>query len=438
MAGGTWTTQNKVRPGVYINFAGERQLGASIGERGTVSVPLVLDWGVSQTIIPIESGDDVRSLLGYSLNAPELLLVREALKRAKKLLVYRLNTGVKASATVGGLTLTARHGGVRGNDLTVSVQKNVDDETLFDVATYLADELVDVQSASAIADLAANAFVVFSGSGALTASAGVPLAGGANGTVTNQQHADYLSAIELYDFNTIALPASDESLKAVYTAFVRRLREDEGRKVQAVLANYPSANHEGIISVKNGVKLADGTVVPAEKATVWVAAATAGAALNESLTYAAYENAVDVDVRYSNSQIETALRSGEFVFTASRGTAIVEQDINSLTQYGAAKNPSFSKNRVIRVLDGIANDLKALFESSYIGKIDNNADGRNLFRSEVVKYLELLQGRNAIQNFNSQTDLIIAAGAQSDALVIEVHIQPVDSVEKVYMKVTVK
>ncbi|WP_042170637.1 phage tail sheath family protein [Paenibacillus gorillae] len=438
MAGGTWTTQNKVRPGVYINFAGERQLGASMGERGTVSVPLVLDWGASQTIIPIESGDDVRSLLGYSLNAPELLLVREALKRAKKLLVYRLNTGVKASATVGGLTLTARHGGVRGNDLTVSVQKNVDDETLFDVATYLADELVDVQTAAVIAGLVVNDFVVFSGSGALTASAGVPLAGGANGTVTNQQHADYLSAIELYDFNTIALPVGDESLKAVYTAFVRRLREEEGRKVQAVLANFPSANHEGIISLKNGVKLADGTVVPAEKATVWVAAATAGAALNESLTYAAYENAVDVDVRYSNSQIETALRSGEFVFTASRGGAIVEQDINSLTQYGAAKNPSFSKNRVIRVLDGIANDLKALFESSYIGKIDNNADGRNLFRSEVVKYLELLQGRNAIQNFNSQTDLIVAAGAQSDALVIEVHIQPVDSVEKVYMKVTVK
>ncbi|GGG81808.1 phage tail sheath family protein [Paenibacillus radicis (ex Gao et al. 2016)] len=438
MAGGTWTTQNKVRPGVYINFAGERQLGANIGERGTVSVPLVLDWGASQTIISIESGNDVRSLLGYSLNAPELLLVREALKRAKKLLVYRLNTGVKASATIGGLTLTARHGGVRGNALTVSVQKNVDDETLFDVATYLADELVDVQTAAVIADLVPNSFVVFSGSGALSASAGVPLAGGANGTVTNQQYADYLTAIELHDFNTIALPVADDSLKAVFTAFVRRLREDEGRKIQAVLANYPSANHEGIISVKNGVKLAEGTIVPAEKATVWVAAATAGAALNESLTYAAYENAVDVDVRYSNSQIETALRSGEFVFTASRGTAIVEQDINSLTQYGAAKNPSFSKNRVIRVLDGIANDLKALFESSYIGKIDNNADGRNLFRSEVVKYLELLQGRNAIQNFNSQTDLIVAAGAQSDALVIEVHIQPVDSVEKVYMKVTVK
>lgn len=38
MAGGTWTKQDKVRPGVYINFTSESQRGLSIGSRGVVAI----------------------------------------------------------------------------------------------------------------------------------------------------------------------------------------------------------------------------------------------------------------------------------------------------------------------------------------------------------------------------------------------------------------
>ncbi|OBZ08605.1 phage tail sheath family protein [Bacillus sp. FJAT-26390] len=438
MAGGTFTTQNKVRPGVYINLAGEKQSVGSMGERGTVAAALALNWGKSRSVLTIHAGEDVRSLLGYDLSAPELLLVREALKKAKTLLLYRLNEGTKATAAIGSLTLTAKFGGVRGNDITVAVKQNVDDEELFDVITYVAEAAVDSQTVAAIAALKGNAFVDFSGTGTLTLSAGAPLVGGANGTVTNQEHTDYLTQIELQDFNTIALVSADVALKSVYTAFARRLREEEGRKIQVVLANYPSADHEGVISVKNGVKLLDGTVIDAQKATVWVAAATAGASINQSLTYEAYEDAVDADIRYTNSQTVAALQAGELLFTASGGKVIVEQDINTFTGYTPEKGKAFSKNRVIRVLDGIANDFKHIFESFYIGKVDNNADGRSLFRNECTKYLNNLQSLNAIQNFNSQTDLSVVAGTDTDSIVINVHIQPVDSVEKVYMKVTVK
>lgn len=438
MAGGTYTSQNKVRPGVYINLVGEKKTVGSMGERGTVSVPLNLNWGQSKAVIAINAGDDLRSLLGYDLSAPELLLVREAFKKAKTLLLYRLNEGTKATAVAGSLTLTAKFGGVRGNDITVAVKQNVDDEARFDVITFVAKEAVDSQTAANIAELKSNAFVSFGGTGALTLAAGVPLVGGSNGTVTNQDHTDYLAQIELKDFNTIALVSADLSLKSVYAAFARRLREEEGRKIQVVLANYPSADSEGVISVKNGVKLLDGTVLDAQKATVWVAAATAGAPMNKSLTYEAYEEAADADIRYTNSQTVEALQAGEFLFTVSGGRVIVEQDINTFTGYSPEKGKAFSKNRVIRVLDGIANDFKHIFESFYIGKVDNNADGRSLFRNECLKYLNNLQSLNAIQNFDAQADLSVAAGVDTDSIIIEAHIQPVDSVEKVYMKVTVK
>lgn len=36
MAGGTWMSQNKVQPGVYINTKSSGNLSASIGEKGIV------------------------------------------------------------------------------------------------------------------------------------------------------------------------------------------------------------------------------------------------------------------------------------------------------------------------------------------------------------------------------------------------------------------
>lgn len=437
MTGGTWTLQNKVRPGVYINVESSGGTLGAAGSRGVTALALSLPWGTAKVITPIVAGEDTLTRLGYDLTAPELLLVREALKRAQTVLLYKLNEGTKATATAGALTATAKHGGLRGNALTVVVQTNLDDTTKFDVKTLLDGAVVDTQVVANIAGLVANDWVVWSGTGALTASAGAPLVGGANGTVTNADHTAFLAALELYEFQTVALPATDNALKAVYAAFIRRLRDNEGKKVQAVLENYPTADNEGVISVRNGVILSDGTVLTAVQATAWVAGATAGAEMNESLTYAAYDDAVDVAPRYTNSQIEAALNAGEFIFTPSGNRAVVEQDINTFLSFSPSKNKSFHKNRVIRVLDGIANDLKRIFEASYIGKVSNNTDGRALFRKEIVVYLTALQEIDAIQNFDSQADITVLPGIDSDAIYVEANIQPVDSIEKIYMKVRV-
>lgn len=437
MAGGAWLTQNKVRPGVYIHFATEPSSLGRVGERGIASMALPLNWGPSGTMLTINNGDDVLSLLGYGITEAPMLLIREALKRAKTLLLYRMNAGTKAAATHGSLTISAKYGGVRGNDITIVVQENVDDSEKFDVVTYFAGAAVDTQTVANIGALADNAWADFSGTGALTATVGVPLTGGANGNVTNGDHSNYLAAVELLDFNTIALVSTDAALKALYAAFAHRLREEEGKRIQVVVENYPTADYEGVISVKNGVKLSDGTTLSASEATAWVAGATAAAAISESLTYTAYDDSVDAGTRYTNSQIETALQSGELVFVPSGGRAVVEQDINTLTGFTPEHDRVFAKNRVIRVFDGIANDIRSIFERYYIGKVDNNADGRSLLQGEIVSYLTALQNASAIQNFDAQKDVAVTAGQEADSVYIEVSIQPVDAVEKIYMKVRV-
>jgi len=361
MSGGTWTSQNKIIPGTYINFVSEATPLSVLGERGTVTMALPLSWGPGKQLVTLEAGEDYFELLGFDSTAPELLLIREALKRARTLILYRLNDGVKATVTTGNLVVTAKYSGLRGNDLDVVIQTNVDDPSKFDVITLIDGNRQDVQIVSDITGLVANDWVTFAAAAsnnALATTAGAPLIGGTDGTVTNADHTNYLTAIEVQDFNTIGLVSDDNTLKALYTAFVKRLRDGEGKKVQLVVTNYATADHEGVISVKNGVVLSDQTVIDRIKAVAWVAGATAGAAVNQSLTYSAYDDAVDVDTRYTNGSIETALLNGEFLFIANRGQAVVQQDINTFKTFTPTKGPEFRKNRVLRVLDGIANDTK--------------------------------------------------------------------------------
>lgn len=439
MAGGTWVVQNKVLPGTYINTVSEPRTLGNLGVRGVVTFAMPLNWGPNKQIIELTAGDDTRSILGYDLTAPQMLLVKEAYKRALTVKLYGLGSNTAATATVGSLKINAKYGGTRGNDVSVTIQPELDDPGSFLVRTLLDGRVMNEQRSTNIAGLQSNDWVTFQdtgGDGALTATAGAPLTGGANGAITNADHTDYLNLMETQDWNTMALVSDDNTLKSVYVAYIKRMRENEGRKMQLVLNSYPTADYEGVISVKNGVVLSDGTIVNQTNAVVWVAAATAAAQVNQSLTYDGYDDAVDVNVRYTNSQQTAALQNGEFVFVYGDEQALVLQDINTFTSFTPDHNKTFSKNRLIRVLDSFANDLKLVFERGYIGKVNNNTDGRNLFKNEVLSYLRRLEGINAVQDVANE-DVTVMPGEETDSIYVEVAISPVDSVEKIYMKARV-
>lgn len=438
MAGGTFTSQNKVRPGAYINVRTSSLSATGEGISGVVTLPVVLGFGPEKTVVEVDTGTNFDRVFGYGLDSPELLLVREALKRAGTVLVYRINEGTKASAELAEeVTATAKYGGARGNDIRITIQPNVDYPDTFDVFTYLGTTLFDTQQAveNGVA-LKDNDLVTFSGDGNLSTTAGITLTGGDTTEALAGDYATYFEDLAVYDFNTLALPIEDEATKVSGANFIKRLRDEEGKKCQVVVSGY-SANHEAVINVKNGVVLADGTVISPVQAVAWVAGATAATAVNESLTYANYDGAVDVRPRYTNSETIAALNAGDFLFTEKRGTAVVEQDINSLTTFTVEKNQEFRKNRVLRVLDDIANNTKQVFEDSFIGRVNNNEDGRGLFLANRIAYFSGLQEVGAIEDFVSD-DISIEAGETKDSVVMNASVKPVDSMEKLYMTVIVQ
>lgn len=433
MAGGNFTTQNKTRPGAYINLKANGGTGTSEGTSGIVALPLSLPFGPTaiNEITATSSLDEYAS----ELSQPELLVLKETLKRASTVLLGRVGTGMKASASSDALTVNALYGGVGGNNISVVVKADPDDDTIFHVVTYLRGVEKDSQSVKDIKDLVANKLVSFTGEGA-PAAATLTLTGGTSTEPIAADYLDFFSKIQLFDFNTLALPVTDETIKLAGANFIKRLREEEGRKCQVVVSGY-AADSEAVINVKNGVILSDGTVIDSVKATGWVAGATASAGVAQSLTYSAYDGAVDVSPRYVDSDIVSALKAGEFVFTEKRGTAVVEQDINSLVTYGSDKSKSFSKNRVIRVLDDIANNTKQTFEDYYIGKVNNDVDGRELFKANRIAYFDSLVARGAIETF-SPDDISVVPGNEKDSVYVEVAVTPIDAMEKLYMLVVVQ
>ena len=220
IGGGTFTVQNKILPGAYINFV-SMGTNAKMGSRGVAALPLELNWGPDDKVFTMTATDfNATSLkvFGYDPTDANILLVREALKRAKSLLIYRVNGGgTKACATVGGMTVTAKYGGTHGNDIMVAVITNVDDATKVDVVTYLDGAVMDSQTVAksgGAASLVANDFVTFGTAATLTAATATALTGGTNATVNATKHTAALNAFEVESFNVIGYPVSYTHLRA--------------------------------------------------------------------------------------------------------------------------------------------------------------------------------------------------------------------------------
>lgn len=434
MAGGTFLKHDKVRPGAYINIKSNKDISTANVVSGTMTFPLDLDFGPEGEVIELKK-DSSLTKFGYALNHAKMVLLREAFKHAETVLVYRVGTGGKATVTESSLSVTALYGGSRGNDISIVSKANINVLDAFDVETFLDGTSVDVQTVKNIEELQPNPLVSFSGSGELTAFS-VKLSGGTDTEAIADDYMSYFEAIQVYDFNTLALPVAEDTIKTAGASFIQRLRDDEGKKCQLVVAGF-DADSEAVINVKNGVVLSDGTRISKEQATIWVAGATAAAGVATSLTYTAYDGAVDVTQRFLNSEVVSALKTGEFVFTEKRGEVVVEQDINSLHTFTSEKDNNFSKNRVLRVLDDIANNSKKTFEDFFIGKANNDLDGQELFKANRVAYFDSLQGAGAITNFSAE-DIVVKPGEEKDTILLDVAVQPVDSMEKLYMTVQVQ
>ena len=447
MAGGTWLSQNKVRPGAYINFKAVQKGNMTVGDRGVIAIPLSLHWGDTEGLIEVLSSELLdggsRAKVGFTAFDADSKLLAAALSYCYKALVYRTDTdGIKATATIGKLKCTAKYFGTFGNKIIVAT---AEDDGLWTVITYVDGETVDKQIVSEIAELENNDFVDFSldteavSDTEFVESAGTALLGGTDGvSVEVSAYPDMMSKLEAAKWQVLACPTSETTIKANVQRYIKRLRDDEGRYVQAVVADYDGADFEGIINSISGAVI-DGVTFSKEEFTAIVAGMTAGANFNESNTAREIIGATSIVGRLTDAQIKEALGRGKFLLSASTdGTVKVEQDINSLHTYTKDKSYSFSKNRILRTLDEIGTTTVLTWEKTYMGKVDNNSTGRALFKADLVQYGNELQRLSGIQDFAGPDDISVEQGKDLDSVLATWACKPCDSMEKLYLQVNIR
>ena len=434
MAGGTWETQNKVRPGAYINFETNSLVATGLDAAGTLVVPLALDWGEVGRFIPVSPNTKFKDLFGKSLS--ELIPIREGFKATGDVVVFNLSgVGEKAKATSGSFTATARYGGSDGNKINVTVTAGLTGSTT--VKTFFDGQQVDSQIVTNRASLVANPYVTFSGD-LPTSDATLTLAGGTTVPATSDAYADLAEGLDTQNFKVVAIGTDDDSVKLLFSLKVKQWREEQGKNVTFVTNKYNAADFEGTSSVLNGVTLDGGEQLTAKEALYWYAGAFAASTFN-SLTYVQYPGAIDVE-RKTHDESVKALQDGHIVFTYDAGAdgvdrIVVEQDINTFRSFTPEKNQDFRKNKIVRSMDYLSNNVQHIWSRFFIGKVTNNNDGRKLFKGQLMTVvLDNMVRRGAIDPFNPD-DITIVQGLEKDAVEAVIGVKFTDAMEKMYVTV---
>ena len=463
-AGGTWQSQNKVRPGAYINVVGVPKPLGSIGDRGIVAIPMELGWGEKITRLSVNEfltgGGLYKIGANYTDDSEVARQLRLVFQGAASVVIRRIDAdATKASANVLKTRVTAKHGGAFGNNISVTVSlktetiEGVPVTTGVTLETYVGGVFkgkATCTNESTIASDLSNDWIDVDGRFVDFNAGTYQLSGGANGTADSWTN--IFADLEQENWNTLAFPATASIDKDAAVTFIRSMRDGNGIKVQAVLTECSGTDsngytftsyapdYEGVYVCKQGYRLSDGTVISPIDEVFMLAGMIAGATITQSLTGSIIPNAIEVlhNPKTNEGFIE-AINDGKLVLSKRRdGAIVIEYDINSFTSLTAKKGKVFTKGRPMRVLDNICNDVKSLWDNTYLGKVSNNDDGRGIFKADIIKYMNDLQKMEAVQNFDPDSDLEVIAGDDSDSVVVNLWVQPVDSMEKLYMTIPVR
>lgn len=433
LGGGSFTSQNKILPGAYINFVSARR-DYEISQRGVAALAISANWGPENEIISLEADTFQRkcmTIFGYDAGEEPMKGLRDLFQHAQKALLYRLsNNAKKASCAFAD----AKYSGTRGNDLKIIVKKNINDQSKYDVKTLLGFKQVDLQTVTSAADLIDNDYVVFVKDATLEETANTPLTGGTNGQeITGMEYQAFLDSIESYSFHTLGCLSTSEEVKSLFVEFTRRMRERVGAKFQTVLYKKHDADYEGIISVENKT-LDDG--FPVSSAVYWTIGAQAGCKINESCTNMRYNGEFQIEASQTQAQLEDAIHKGQFVFHRVGNEIHVLEDINTFISYMDDKSKDFSSNQTIRVADQIGNDIGSMFNKKYSGRIPNDAAGRMSLWNDIVSHHKRLAESRAIEEFEP-SGITVEQGDTKGSVVVRDCFTIINAMSQLYMTVVI-
>lgn len=184
-----------------------------------------------------------------------------------------------------------------------------------------------------------------------------------------------------------------------------------------------SLAHDFIVNLTVGGAVGELTYSSGKYAP-YIAGAIAGSAINKSLTYAKV-SLDDVNRRYRNSEVVTALAAGSFVLINDGEKVKVESAITT----GGLKIRS-ARSRI-----AIATDIEKTARDNYIGKVNNDEDGQAALISAIKVYLETLETNGVLTDIVVALDSLVAS--VGDQVFLAISYRELDSMERIFLSITV-
>lgn len=430
LGGGTFIDQNKVMPGSYINFVSLAKASATLSERGVAAIALPLTWGPDNMVYSVSREDfldNSMKILGYAYDAPQMKGLRDLFMSVKMAYLYNLASGGKKAENAFA---TAKYPGTRGNDITVVVRKNVDEPTHYDVLTLVDIKTIDTQTVANAGELVDNSMVIFKKGAELSETASAPLTGGTDGKADGTSHQAFLDQLEPFAINALGCAATDAVTTKLYATYTKRQREEVGKKFQLV-AYKCAADYEGVVNLTTKAAEEEAGLV------YWVTGIIASCAVNRSNLNKRYDGEYIPILLNKQSDLEEAVKKGEFVLHRVNSDVRVLYDNNSLITLSDTHGEIFKDNQTVRVMDQIANDIALIFNAKYLGNVPNDKAGRVALWSDIVQHHKKLENIRAIQNFDER-DVTVSEGETKKAVVVTDKVIPTGTMAQLYMTVVME
>lgn len=172
-------------------------------------------------------------------------------------------------------------------------------------------------------------------------------------------------------------------------SFIKEARDQDHKTFKAVLPNC-KGDHEGIINYTTDQ--VDSTLsaiqFTASEYCARIAGVLAGFSLARSSTYYVLS---DVTFAQVPDDPNTGIDAGELVLVYDGEKYKIGRGVNSLTTFTTDKDSDFSKIKIMEGVDLYQDDIRDTFEDSYVGKVRNDYDSKQMFVAAIIAYQKTLQ-----------------------------------------------
>ena len=271
----------------------------------------------------------------------------------------------------------------------------------------------------------------------LQPSAGsLAISGGNNGVIIGLGDALVKLRDEMY--NVVVTDRQDVACQSRIAQFIVDLSDNQGKDRRAVICapEISSVGAANPYDEKELTVLGQAMDNDASLTAFCVAAMSAGASWNSAITYSVLPISGDPSIVLNDQELEQWIGEGYMPISKREdGFWCITKDINSMHGDDDAIPESLKKNRAVRLVQTLRNTIKYVWETQYVGKVTNDALGRDMLKGSICAILDLLVNGRGIAQY-AEGDVVVMAGAKPDEVIMQLALTIYDSMEILYITMT--